>query len=139
MSDNIIIERIWEDDSFFEIKITAQNENICAASKVYVQNETIDDLREKIKDVVSLKESKTFWQAGERGDATTPSVSLEFARDGRGHVVIDVYMELDDGGKLSAHNCSFYVKTEMGLLENFAIQLQNLKTDGVGAKAKLSE
>lgn len=139
MSDNIIFERIWEDTSFFEVKVTCQSESVCATTKIYVDNEAINALCQKINDVVSQSTAKAFWQAGERGNETTPSMSFDFACDGSGHVIIDVYMELDDGGELSAHNCAFYVNTEVGLLENFSRKLQSIKNAGLGSKAELFE
>ena len=60
-------------------------------------------------------------------------------KDRLGHILIEVYMELDDGGSYSTHNCCFYLNTEMGLLERFCNKLPKLKQEPLGIEVILNE
>ena len=80
-----------------------------------------------------------LYLAGTKGDESTPFISLEFwCEDNLGHIVIEVYMELDDGASYSKHNCCFFIKTETGLLNNFGKSLGTLNERGVGKKIILN-
>jgi hypothetical protein len=75
-----------------------------------------------------------------KGDSSTPFVSFEFScEDKRGHIIIEVYMELDDGASYSKHNCCFFVRTEAGLLNDFGKSLTSLNKSGIGKKVKLNK
>jgi hypothetical protein len=64
---------------------------------------------------------------GGKGDGGTPFVSLEFwCKDKLGHVIVEVYMEIDDGASYDKHNCCFFIKTETGLLNSFGKSLSLL-------------
>ena len=66
-------------------------------------------------------------------------VSLNFLhKDKLGHLLVEVYMELDDGGKLSIHNCCFYINTEVGLLTEFCERLPRLKKGSLEATVVLN-
>ena len=120
MLDNLIITRFWQDIEFFQIEIECKTEFISARGKVYTTDDLIDDLYNKIETFLSGKVYSTCWQNGTRGDATTPCISFQFFhKDKLGHILIEVFLEIDDGGALSAHNCCFYINTETGLLHQF--------------------
>lgn len=138
MADNIIINRIWQDSDFFQIEIECQTDLIVARSKVYTSNDLIDDLYIKIEQFLLGNSSIICWRNGEQGDATTPCISFTFSHhDALGHVRIEVYLEIDDGGQLSIHNCCFYVITEIGLLYQFKEKLPILKNPQLGVHVSL--
>lgn len=140
MQDYIAIERIWQDTDFFEIKLTCVSDIITAIAKVYTSNESIDDLSDKIKSFINGNVKECFWENGERGDGTTACVSMKFFQgDELGHIKIEVFMELDDGGKFSKHNCCFYVNTELGLLTEFQKDLSKIKSQQLGEKVVLNQ
>ena len=142
MKNIIEIVKIWQDDAepFFQLEITACSEIITAKSCIYSTNDMIDELEKKLQLFISNNEPEVFWQLGEKGDATTPSVSLKFFRaSSSGRICVEVYMELDDGGKYSEHNCCFYVKTELGLLEKFYNRLPKLKEPQLNYPITLNE
>lgn len=62
-----------------------------------------------------------------------------FNKDKLGHIIIEVYAELDDGGKHSEHNCCFFVETEYGLLMNFGERLDRLKNRPAGCEVRLND
>lgn len=61
-----------------------------------------------------------------------------FRKDTLGHIVIEVFMELDDGGNYTQHHCCFYVGTEVGLLLNFCESLKQLKKESAGYEIQLN-
>lgn len=140
MQDYIAIERIWQDIDFFEIKLTCVSDIVTAITKVYTSNESIDDLSDKIKSIINGNVKECFWENGERGDDTTAYTSMSFFQgDKLGHIKIEVFMELDDGGDFSKHNCCFYVNTELGLLIEFQKNLYKIKRQQLGEKVVLNQ
>ena len=139
MVDNIIITRIWQDVDFFQLEINCENEFISVTGKVYTSDDLIDDLYNKLEMFLLGQAKSTYWQNGSMGDSTTPCIRLHFlSKDKLGHVLIEVFMEIDDGGAMSAHNCCFYLNTEIGLLHQFKEKLQNLKTPLLGTQIALN-
>ena len=140
MVDNIIITRVWQDIDFFQIEVQCKSEFIVATEKVYTTDTLIDDLYSKLELFLSGKSKTVCWQNGIIGDSTTPCIKLEFFNaDKVGHVLVEVFMEIDDGGALSTHNCCFYLKTEIGLLYQFKEKLQNLKKPQLGVQIVLNK
>jgi len=132
------IERVWEDIGFFEIEVTAQSEIIRARARSYTTEKSINDLSCRLITFPNSFDDRYIWENGAKGDATTQFVSLEFwCADKLGHIVIEVYMELDDGAPFSKHNCCFYVKTEIGLLNTFGRSLTLLNEQGIGKRVSL--
>ena len=77
---------------------------------------------------------------GKKGDDSTACITFEFIhKDKLGHILIEVYMELDDGGNYSSHNCCFYLNTEIGLLEKFCQKLPTLKRELLGIEVVLND
>ena len=121
------------------MEIECKTEFIAVRGKVYTTDSLIDDLYNKIEKFLSGNADSTCWQNGTRGDMTTPCITFQFShKDKLGHVLIEVFMEIDDGGTLSAHNCCFYINTEIGLLYQFKKNLLKLKTPQLGAQISLN-
>ncbi len=138
MGDSLIITRFWQDIEFFQMAIECKTEFIAVRGKVYTTDDLIDDLYSKIEMFLSGNADHACWQNGTRGDTTTPCITLRFLhKDKLGHVLIEVFMEIDDGGTLSAHNCCFYMNTETGLLYQFKENLLKLKTPQLGIQISL--
>lgn len=113
---------------------------IIASTKIYVTYSLIDDLVHPIKQFISGQVIETYWSNEEKGDFSTTCISFRFLpKDKLGHIFIEVYMELDDGGDYSNHNCVFYLNTEIGLLERFFERLPKLKQKSSGIKLTLNE
>ena len=138
--NNLSIERVWEDTDFFEIEVKAQSELVCAKVKSYTTKSLINELALRLTTFPQNFNDRYIWKNGEKGDSTTPFVSLEFWCENKlGHIVIEVYMELNDGGSLSKHNCCFFIKTEIGLLNAFGEALNLLKDQGISKMAVLNQ
>ena len=139
MIDNLIITRFWQDVEFFQIEIQCKTEFIFVTGKVYTTNSLIDDLYNKLEMFLSGKVKTICWENGKMGDSTTPSIRMHFlSKDNLGHVLVEVFMEIDDGGSLSSHNCCFFLNTEIGLLHQFKKKLLSLKTPQLGVRISLN-
>lgn len=138
MKNNIIMERIWQDDYFFEISLHCISKSITASTEIYITDSNIDDLYNKINEFIKYPQTEILWQCGEFGDHSTPSVSFNFIPiDSLGHIQIEIFMELNDGGKLRKHNCCFYVNTNIGDLYNFSNILKKIKQPIIGTRITL--
>lgn len=138
--DNIRIERIWEDEEFFKVEFSANSNVICAQVKTYITKGSINALIAGLESFQQKIDGRLFWENGEEGDSSAPYISLEiWNEDKLGHMIIEVYMELEDGASYSKHNCCFYVRSELGLLDRFSKELHKLNESGIGAKAILNE
>lgn len=139
MQNNIEIEKVWQDDEFFEAKITCSAKLISANTLVYLTDTSVDELLDTLRKFLDGNADDQFWESGTKGEGTTSCISFTFLRaDLLGHVKIEVFMELDDGGSLSKHNCCFYLNTEQGLLNEFLNNLPKLKEKQIGTKVMLN-
>lgn len=137
--DRIEIYKLWQDDVLMQLKVVCSSEVITATAKIYVSDALIDDLVYQIKRFLNGQVEESFWANEERGDRSTTCVSLHFLhKDKLGHILIEVFMELEDGGDYSRHNCCFYVNTEIGLLTMFCKDLPKLKQRSSGIELVLN-
>ena len=139
VEDNIIFQKIWQDDDVIELKVNFSSSVATVTSKLYVSDSLIDELIAQIMQFLDGNIDEGLWATEERGNASTACVSLRFFRkDKLGHIVIEVFAEIDDGGDYVEHNCCFFVGTENGLLMNFCKNLAGLKRNPVGYKIQLN-
>lgn len=139
MEDNIILRKVWQDNDMAELKVTCSSPVATAVSQMYVCDEIIDELCSEISLFLNGCIKEGFWISGERGNASTACVSFRFIRkDTQGHILVEVFMELDDGGGFDTHNCCFYVNTEYGRLMQFCNSLHHIKTNPTGFELQLN-
>ena len=139
MEDNIELEKIWYDDNLIQLKIVCSSAIINVQAKIYVSNSLIDDLIHQLKSFIDGQINEGLWANETRGNDSPTCFSLRFLRkDNRGHVLIEVFLELDDGGNLEVHNCCFFIETEYGLLSSFCQKLSSLKDRVIGLKVVLN-
>ena len=140
MKDNIILSKIWEDDDMMELKVMCSSSVATITSKIYVSDHLIDELICQIKQFLDGNIEEGLWANEAKGNDSTACVSLRFfSKDKLGHIIIEVYAELDDGGNYTEHNCCFFVGTEYGLLMNFCESLVCLKNQPVGYEIRLND
>ena len=53
------------------------------------------------------------------------------------YVLIECFMELNDGGSLEKHNCCFFVNAELGMLHDFSSKMDELKKPELGVAISL--
>lgn len=139
MDDNIKFSKIWQDNDAIELKVVCSSSVATVTSKIYVSDSLIDELICQIKQFLDGNSEEGLWANEDKGNASTACVSLRFFRkDKLGHIVIEVFAELDDGGDYTEHNCCFFISTEYGLLMNFCESLVQLKKNPVGYEIQLN-
>lgn len=140
MRDYIAIQKLWYDNDLVQLAIVCSSAVITASAKIYVTNALIDDLVQKIKHFLNREVTESDWSNEKIAGHSITCVSLRFLpKDKLGHILIEVYMDLDDGGSYSSHNCCFYINTEIGLLEKFCKKLPTLKRELLGIKVVLND
>jgi len=136
--DTLSIERIWEDTDFFQIEVLAQSEHIYAKTRSYTNVALINELSSRLATFPQRINDRYKWENGIKGDSSTPFVSFEFwCEDKLGHILVEVYMEIDDGASYDVHNCCLFIRTEIGLLNDFGKELASLNEEGVGKNVTL--
>ena len=60
MSDYLTFLKIWQDEFFFQIKITCSSKIITVSNEIYSSNQYIDDLYNKLK-IFLMKKSQKFY------------------------------------------------------------------------------
>ncbi|MBO5333432.1 MAG: hypothetical protein J6B37_04875 [Clostridia bacterium] len=139
MNDNIIIKKMWQDSEVIQLKVTCFSSVAAAVSKIYVSDYLIDELINQIGRFLNGNIEEGLWANEETGNDSTACVALRFIKkDKLGHIIIEVFAELDDGGNYAKHNCCFFVSTEYGLLMNFCENLIKLKDCLEGYEIKLN-
>ena len=58
-------------------------------------------------------------------------------KDKTGHICIEVFFEIKDGGSLEKHNVCFFVNTELGMLYEFSNSLIQFNHAKLGAVVSL--
>lgn len=140
MKDNIIFSKIWEDIFAIQLKAVCSSSVATITTEIYVDDDLIDELIFQIKQFLDGNIEEGLWANEEKGDNSTACLSLRFFnKDKLGHINIEVYAELADGGNYSEHNCCFFVETEYGLLMNFSEHLDRLKNRPVGFEVRLND
>lgn len=136
---NIILRKIWQDSELIELAAECTSPLITARSKIYVSADLIDELVQKIRTFLGGQCNETQWANEARGSGSTVCLSLRFLKkDTLGHILIEVFTEVEDGGDRETHNCCFYVHTECGLLRQFCYELLSLKDCAAGREVHLN-
>ena len=140
VKDNIIFSKIWEDDDMIELKVECSSSVANVLSQIYVSESLIDELIFQIKQFLDGNIEEGLWANEDKGNDSMACVSLRFSnKDKLGHIIIEVFAELNDGGNFTEHNCCFFVCTEYGLLMNFCESLVHLKNKPVGYEIRLND
>lgn len=139
MNDNIILCKIWQDDDVIQLKVVCSSSVVTVTSAIYVSDSLIDELIYQINQFLDEIVEECLWANEDKGNDSTACVSFRFfKKDKLGHIGIEVFAEIDDGGNYTEHNCCFYVSTEYGLLMNFCESLVQLKKNLVGYEIQLN-
>lgn len=139
MNDNISIEKLWYDEDFYEVQIIMSTEQIRCKINTYIVDEEINALSQKMLDYVK-NDTGFCWEIGEEDSDSCPKIIIESsAKDISGHIVLNASCQLrsiEENAKCN-YNCKFPIKTEVGLLYNFAKQLPKLNEQEVGIFVEL--
>ncbi|EIS4901707.1 hypothetical protein L0903_001102 [Listeria innocua] len=132
--NNLRISKYWEDNNLLEIKVSAESEFVKIHQLCYVQDAYLKGIGEKIIAYSLDYNEGCYVEFGQKEGNFTPAFSLDFLKaDAFGHVKIELDMEIADNPD-RAHRCSFYINSEIGLIEQFGknlIRLSENKQDEV--------
>ena len=141
MEDNIIFSKVWEDDCLIELRVTCTSSAASVISSIYVSDDSINELICKIRQFLYSKDSDetSSWSSIGSEDGSVACVSLRFLkRDMLGHIAVEVFAVIDDGGSYAEHHSCFFVNTEYALLMNFCNRLVQLKENPAGYEIQLN-
>lgn len=136
--DNIIMKKLWHEENCVELKIYAECEFVKAYQNCYIQDDMLVELAEKLLDYTKEYNKSCYLEFGKKEGNYTPTFSMcLLPADMSGHVKIEVDIEIEDNS-MRAHRCSFYVNSELGLVEQFGKGLKALAAKPIGEKVSLS-
>lgn len=136
--DNIIFEKLWQDENLIELKISANSEFVSAYQSCYIQDIKLQENSEKIHEYVNNYNLSCYLEFGKKEGNYTPAFSMcILPLETSGHVKVEVDIEIADNNS-RLHRCCFYVKSELGLIEKLGISLKNLITTSVGKEISLN-
>lgn len=136
--ENIIFEKIWQDENLIELKVSASSEFVSAHQSCYVQNSLLENISDKIKNYLDNYHNPCYLEFGQKKGNYTPAFSMCILPiETSGHMKIEVDIEIADNDTRS-HRCCFYVKSELGLIERLGLSLNSLITAPCGEEIYLN-
>lgn len=136
--DNLIISKVWEDETIFELQIEVSSQFVNAYQKCYFDETLLNKLSSFLTEFCKLDNPATYFESGHKKGKYTPEFSLALSSDRKGHVTIDVDLEICDVDDRS-HRCQCNVRCELGALERFGKRLAKLKEGEIGTRIALYE
>ena len=138
--DNITCRKKWQDENVINLEVVCASSVAAIFTSIYVSDLLLAELIFQVKQFLNGAVEEGLWTNETKGNDSTACLSLRFMKkDHLGHILIEVFAELDDGGKYTEHNCCFYVCTEYGLLMRFCESLGQLKTAPAGYEIQLND
>ena len=84
-----------------QLKVVCSSSVATVTSKIYVSDDLIDELIFEIEQFLDGNIEEGLWSNGHKGNRSTACVLLRFLnKDKQGHINIEVFAELDDGGEI---------------------------------------
>lgn len=138
--DNIILEKIWNDsdiiyNGLFQIKLTCINEYININENIYMDSFISKKISDKIEKYIKTNKEMYYEINLKKGYTEGFSIKI-FPYDNTGHSLIEMKMEIVDNNE-KLHYATFYIKTEIGLLESFGRKIKDIISLDIGECIKL--
>lgn len=135
--ENLIFEKIWQDNDIIEIKILAESKYAKAYQTCYIQEPNLLEIAHDIREYIKSPNQECYIQIGEKEGNFTPAFSMKIVKvDYSGHMKIEVDIEIDDSEE-RLHRCIFYISSDLGSLEYFGKSLQSLYNAQLGDRISL--
>ncbi len=135
---NIRIEKIWEDELIFEVKLSVESEYVCAWQTCYFDSVSFNKLCSFIMDYCKGTCNNDYYESGHKQGNYGPAFSIRLSDDKAGHITIEIDLEIDDVEDRS-HRCVCNVYTELGLLVRFAKRIPAVINSKTGFEVSLLE
>ena len=137
--DNIIFEKVWEDENFIEIKITAISKFSTSYQTCYIDESSLEHLTNKLNSYLNDYTKNSYIEFGEKKGNYTPAFSMGLmGADVSGHVKIEVDIEIDDVDDRS-HRCKYFVESELGAIERFSQKAFDFYGSQIGTSIDMFE
>lgn len=136
--DNVILEKIYQDSSLTELKVTAEAAYAIVNRTCFVSDETLRTAKAKIAKYVDDPTEACRVEFGTGEGGSTPAFSLEImpgVADGR--VKMEADMEIADNDK-HLHKTKFYIGCDVKHLKAFGESLTSLAVGQVGKRVYLT-
>ena len=133
---NICIEKIWEDNYCFEIKLSIESEYISAWQTCYFDSVTFGELCAFLIRYCEGSFDSNYYESGPKQGNYTPQFSIRLKNDNAGHITLEMNLEINDVEDRT-HRCVCNVYTELGLLEQFAKKISILDRAKIGFSVSL--
>lgn len=138
MSDNIIIEKIWQENDLLELVVKSSTEYVTVCQTCYIQSSDLKAISKQIAECVKGLQQNCYVEFGKKKGNYTPAFSMDILEiNASGKVKIEVDMEISDDDTRK-HRCCFYIKSELGLLEKFSVGLEKLMEGSIGSHVELN-
>lgn len=139
MTDWIQFENTRMEDGCMELLVSAACPSITANAKIYVGASLLQELQEQVQAFLEEPDLEGYWENDVPGIGGPPCITLKLLpQDSAGKVLIEIYLELNDGGPFVSHNCRFYVRTDREALTRFCDGLADFSHSQPGAKLTLN-
>lgn len=137
--NNIVIEKVWEDENVIELKITAVSEYVTAYQTCYTNTAELARIRNEISGFLNDFTHDYYIQIGKKEGNYTSAFSMNLKKANlTGHVNIEMDIEIADIDDRS-HRCKFFVDGELGAIERFGMNLKYIGEGEIGEEISLYE
>lgn len=135
--NNIVFEKVWQDDDLVELKILAESEFVTAYQKCYIQQINLEEVSKKIIKYTKDFTKDQYLELGKMEGNYTSTFAMNLLKaDTSGHLKIEVDIEVADIDNRS-HRCRYFVESELGAIERLGHSLMKLVSADVGSKVSL--
>ena len=125
MENQITFDVQQQREKSFVFRISGRCPVAAAVSTVEISRQGMEELNQEIQYFLEQKDAEGYWESDIPGLGETPCITMTLLPGAEPEqVVLELYMELDDGGDFSRHICRFYVHTARHQLQSFAGALQ---------------
>lgn len=130
--DNIQVEKIWEDESLIELKITVSTKYAIVYQTYYTNSEELLNISQMIINYADNFTKGYYIKMGNKEGNYTPALSMNFLKaDASGHTKIEMDIEIADVDDRS-HRCMCFVNSELGAIEKFGMNLRKICDGDLG-------
>ena len=136
--DNIVVKKIWEDSYGMELSFRFITSHVTITSIVNINRDVILNNNSKFQNCLSDGKTNVTLLFGHLGENFAPGIELKIFINKNGHIEIEANVELADD-IFPKHKCSFSLSTEIGILENFMINICDLTNASTGTEYSLVE
>jgi len=135
--ENIILKKVWEDDTMIEVEITAISKHVTSYQLCYVNEMEMQEMVTKIERYIKDFTKEAYIQFGEKEGNYPPAFSMKLLNaNSCGHIKIEVDIEIDDVDDRS-HRCKYFVKSELGAIERFGERTLTLYKSEIGTSISM--